>query len=194
MFTVDNTPVQIISVSGGWTTVQFQDGSNRKVRNSTIVEVKVEKKEASKIAKIKETQIDLSRYFVSDQKTPSGRKTIDCNDEIGVELRGMAIDRVYEIAAERLETTVDALRSQYGHLNVGMQRMNLGNRIRGAGPAKQKEAAKLQRAAEREEAAQARAIERARIEAEKAEAKRLRDAELVAKRAAKQAVAEVAIA
>jgi hypothetical protein len=193
MFQVDNVDVQIVSVTGGWTTVQYKDGTTKKVRNSHVVEVKV-KKEASKIAKIKETQIDLSRYFVSDQKTPSGRKTIDCNDEIGVELRGRAIDEVYTVAAERLGTTVDALRSQYGHLNVGMQRMNLGNRIRGAGPAQQKVAAKLQRAAEREEAAQARAIERARIDAEKAEAKRLRDAELVAKRAAKKAVEEVAIA
>jgi hypothetical protein len=39
---------------------------------------------------------------------------------------------VYAVASKMAEIPVKELQEKYGHLNVGMQRMNLGNRIRGA--------------------------------------------------------------
>lgn len=81
---------------------------------------------------------DLSKYVKGAAKTASGNKTHDSNDDIAQRLRGMAIDSVYREAASVLKVPEGELREKYGHLNVGMQRMNLGNRIRGALHAKDK--------------------------------------------------------
>lgn len=51
-------------------------------------------------------------------------------DELTKELRGMDLAEIYPLAAERLGVPEEALRAAYGHMNPGMQRMNLGNRIR----------------------------------------------------------------
>jgi len=239
-----NSTITIVSVNGGWTTIKFADGTEKKVRNGQLSEVVVgpdrrqsqpattketameaqaettETKKPTppgrearpahfvgevapgKVAKIKDTNFDLSRYFVSDIKTPTGRRTIDCADDVASRLRGLPIDQVYVEAAEALETTVEALSAQYAHLNVGMQRMNLGNRIRGAAAAKEQAAKKAEAQAAREaqaaekaaakeaakEAAeQAKAEEKARKEAEKAEAKAAREAEKAAAKAQKEA-------
>lgn len=65
-------------------------------------------------------------------KTPKGSVSVDCNDKIAKDLRGKDLDEVYKIAARTLREPEADLRKQYKHLNVGMQRMNLGNRIRAA--------------------------------------------------------------
>lgn len=102
----------------------------------------------AKIAKIGKTEFDLGRYLVSDVKTPSGRRTIDCADDVAESLRGMDLDGVYASAAATLKIDEAELRKLYEHLNPGMQRMNLGNRIRGALAKAEKEAAKEAAAAE----------------------------------------------
>ena len=63
--------------------------------------------------------------------TASGNPTVDNNDDVAGKLRGMAIEGVYALAAIELGIAQEVLRTKYEHLNVGMQRMNLGNRIRG---------------------------------------------------------------
>ena len=65
-------------------------------------------------------------------KTASGAPSIDVNDSVAQSLRGRDLGAVYEIAAKKVGESVAALRKRYGHLNPGMQRMNLGNRIRGS--------------------------------------------------------------
>lgn len=231
-----NSTITIVSVNGGWTTIKFADGTEKKVRNGelaqittgpdrrhtqpaqpattkeTAMEAQAETTETKKptppgrearpahfvgevapgkVAKIKDTNFDLSRYFVSDIKTPTGRRTIDCADEVAARLRGLPIEQVYAEAAEALETSVEVLQKTYGHLNVGMQRMNLGNRIRGAAAAKEQAARDAEKAAERaaqkEAAAAAKAEEKAQKEAERAEAKAARDAEKAAARTQKEA-------
>ncbi len=117
-----------------------------------------------RVAKIASTAFNLDKYFVSDIKTPTGRRTIDCADDVATALRGADIDAVYLNAAQTLGTSVDELRTQYGHLNIGMQRMNLGNRIRGAAAAKIKAEAKEAAAKVRAEAAEARKAEKAKAE------------------------------
>lgn len=79
--------------------------------------------------------------------TISGRKTVDINDLVAQDLRANTIDEVYvkvafylatfdihEIGKKnaRFPTTVEGLISKYEHLNIGMQRMNLGNLVRNA--------------------------------------------------------------
>jgi hypothetical protein len=47
------------------------------------------------------------------------------------QLKTMDIDDAYEYVAGMLGVRVRELKSKYSKLNVGMQRMNLGNRLRG---------------------------------------------------------------
>lgn len=138
-----------------------------------------------RVAKIASTAFNLDKYFVSDVKTPTGRRTIDCADDVATALRGADIDAVYLNAAQTLGTSVDELRTQYGHLNIGMQRMNLGNRIRGAAAAKTKAEAKEAAAKVRAEAAEARKVEKAKADEEKAAAAAARKEEAAKAKAAK---------
>lgn len=60
----------------------------------------------------------------------AGNVSYDSGDKLAQELRGVALEDVYDIAAKKLGVTVRSLKGQYGNLNPGMQRMNLGNRLR----------------------------------------------------------------
>jgi len=94
---------------------------------------------------------DMSKYVIGggDGRTVTitNRKTVDINDVVAVEFRAELIDAVYNKTVEYMRNmgyenigkkgksvpiTVDGLKSKYGHLNLGMQRMNLGNLIRNA--------------------------------------------------------------
>lgn len=77
----------------------------------------------------------------NEHKTPSGNTSVHCNDDVAKKLVGKSLDDVYAMAAKVLvkvdpDVTVKSLVAKYKHLNVGMQRMNLGNRIRGVVNAK----------------------------------------------------------
>lgn len=72
-------------------------------------------------------------------KTTGGNKTVDCGDKMADLLRGKTLDEVYAEAVKVLNTaleegqekvTLKSLQDKYGKLNFGMQRMNLGNRMR----------------------------------------------------------------
>lgn len=56
---------------------------------------------------------------------------VDCGDDLAAYLRGMELADVYRYTANIIGTTIRTLETQYGHLNPGMQRMSLGNRLRG---------------------------------------------------------------
>jgi len=73
---------------------------------------------------------DLSKYVKG--VSGSGKKTMRTNDHVAASLDGFTLDEVYRVASELTETPEKEYREKYSHLNVGMQRMNLGNRIRGA--------------------------------------------------------------
>jgi hypothetical protein len=62
----------------------------------------------------------------------SGKRTLRTNDPVAAALDGFTVEEVYAVASKMAEIPVKELQEKYGHLNVGMQRMNLGNRIRGA--------------------------------------------------------------
>jgi ribosome assembly protein YihI (activator of Der GTPase) len=72
------------------------------------------------------------QYHVDkDHKTISGNPSIDNNDKVAKLLRGQPIEKVYSLVAKEAKCAVGELQNRYGHLNVGMQRMNLGNKLRG---------------------------------------------------------------
>jgi hypothetical protein len=75
-------------------------------------------------------KVDLSHY--AKVKSASGNASLDNGDEIAKRLRGAELDDVYKTASRVLREPVAALKTRYKHLNPGMQRMNLGNRMRGA--------------------------------------------------------------
>lgn len=67
-----------------------------------------------------------------ERKTAGGNVSVDSGDKLAQELRGATLDQVYARAAKELNEKEADLRAKYKHLNPGMQRMNLGNRIRAA--------------------------------------------------------------
>jgi len=64
--------------------------------------------------------------------TVYGNRTIDIDDKVARMLRGTDVKEMYDIAAKALGKSSRSLKAQYSHLNVGMQRMSLGNRMRKA--------------------------------------------------------------
>lgn len=92
---------------------------------------------------------DLDNYVVGGEDgktvTISGRKTVDTGDVVADAFRAKTVEEVYAMAAHYLynmhvtvvgkrgsevAATVAGLKSKYEHLNIGMQRMNLGNLVR----------------------------------------------------------------
>lgn len=66
----------------------------------------------------------------AETKSASGKKSLDNDDGVAKALRGMELEDVYKEASKKLDMTVRQLKLKYGRLNAGMQRMNLGNRLR----------------------------------------------------------------
>ena len=97
---------------------------------------KAKAKPAAKKLKANDSRLipaDLSTYVKdSEHKTAGGHISVHCGDAVASKLLGKDLDQVYVIAAKALKEDEKALRKQYAHLNRGMQRMNLGNRMRGA--------------------------------------------------------------
>jgi len=73
---------------------------------------------------------DLDHY--KRVRTAAGALSYDNGDKVARLLRSKDTSEVYKLAAEALGESARSLRKQYGHLNPGMQRMNLGNRMRKA--------------------------------------------------------------
>lgn len=72
--------------------------------------------------------VDVSNYVKA--KAPGGGTSLNNGDAVAEKLQGKDLDEVYGIVAKALKVEVKELKSKYGKLNVGMQRMNLGNRYR----------------------------------------------------------------
>lgn len=99
----------------------------------TIVTTKKPRaKDAVRIKRIgpADHKVDLSDYV--PVRSASGNSSLDNGDDVAVKLRGRDIKEVYGIVAKTTGESERNLRKLYGHLNVGMQRMNLGNKYRGA--------------------------------------------------------------
>jgi hypothetical protein len=135
----NNQPVEVLRVRGAWTNVRPRSGDEKSVRNGQLSdppkpESKPEPQRKSKPSNESNGKValrpDRSRYTVGAAETATGRKTIDIGDATAELLRGKALYEIYRLAAAKLDEGEDGLRARYQHLNLGMQRMNLGNRLR----------------------------------------------------------------
>lgn len=127
------TRKEILSTSKGWLTIQLSDGSTVKARAR---DVRIASEGGIHNRRVGDRKYDCSGYVrkVGGKalKSAGGNSTMDNGDELAKQLRGADLDEVYSKASKILGETQTALKAKYGHLNPGMQRMNLGNRIRAA--------------------------------------------------------------
>ena len=81
----------------------------------------------------------LNLYKRTKIVTNEGTKVaVDCGDKVAESLRGLPLAAVYIEVAYIIGVTTKELHAKYGHLNNGMQRMNLGNLARKVVRAKEK--------------------------------------------------------
>lgn len=69
--------------------------------------------------------VDKEKYVAGI--SGSNKRTLNNGDPIATALNGMTLEEV-----EQLAQKLKVEHNDYTHLNVGMQRMNIGNKIRGA--------------------------------------------------------------
>jgi hypothetical protein len=83
------------------------------------------------VLKVGKTKIELMPVEeVAKPKKSTPRKSA-VQDAFSQMAKDKSLDEIYSIASDILDIIESDLRAKYGHLNPGMQRMNLGNRIRG---------------------------------------------------------------
>lgn len=104
-----------------------------KAEGKKATKVKAEGKKATKVKAEGKKLInpDLTRYVtvvVGEGKDKISH--IDIDDLVARELRTHSLEEVYRVASLFSGKSQKELRERYGSLNSGMQRMNLGNRIR----------------------------------------------------------------
>ena len=86
------------------------------------------KTESSGVRTIAGKVVDINKY--TKTKAPGGGISYNNGDAVAEKLEGKTLDEAYALTARTLKTEEKELRKQYSHLNVGMQRMTLGNRLR----------------------------------------------------------------
>jgi hypothetical protein len=133
---------EFIEKKGGWVTILDHSGKVRKVRASKVSEIttktvksKVEHDDEDDDGRVR-LHPNMENYVKGLGSTPSGRDTIDIDDDVAQQLRGMDFETAAKAVAKAVtdlgeKTTAKELMEKYEHLNPGMQRMNLGNKLRG---------------------------------------------------------------
>lgn len=77
---------------------------------------------------VKEPLVNVDRTKYQTTVSASGGKSLNNGDEIATLVDGFSLEAMYFVAKKFIG---EDYAEKYGKLNVGMQRMNLGNRIRG---------------------------------------------------------------
>jgi hypothetical protein len=75
----------------------------------------------------------VKQKLAPKDESPKEPRKAGPKDEVAMSLMGLTLDEVYAAASPVLGVPEPDLRAKYGHLNPGMQRMNLGNRMRAKG-------------------------------------------------------------
>jgi hypothetical protein len=81
---------------------------------------------------VKEVRIKPKLENYTNGVSGSGKRTKNCGDDIAQALDGFTLEEVQKVASQMRDIPVKDLSEKYAHLNIGQQRMNLGNLIRGA--------------------------------------------------------------
>ncbi|MCK5609693.1 hypothetical protein KAR91_47910 [Candidatus Pacearchaeota archaeon] len=79
------------------------------------------------MSKEKDKSVNIDRTKYNASRSASGSKSLSNGDEVATALEGLTIDDLFSIGDSLLG---EDFRSRYASLNTGMQRMNMGNRIR----------------------------------------------------------------
>ena len=145
--------VEIVAVTGGWTTVRDINGvETLKVRNGALSKHTTLSDTVAELAIAKATKAPRSKLPIEDRKngvvysgylpqyvsystvTKSGdvKRSIDKGDAVALALRPLTLEQVVAHVSKATGISQAGLRERFGHLNVGMQRMNLGNMLRKA--------------------------------------------------------------
>lgn len=148
--------VEIIAKNGGWTTarvigntkqIKLRNGelSGHTVVDAPITRAYIAKADQSDKAPRSKLPIEerkngvvysgyLPQYVAYSTVTKSGdvKRSIDKGDAVALALRPMTLDQVVAHVSKACDVSQVSLRERFGHLNVGMQRMNLGNMLRKA--------------------------------------------------------------
>lgn len=103
-----------------------------KASNAGTVLKSKRSKDARVIKRIgdKDHRVDLTHY--KPVISAGGNSSLDNGDEVAKMLRGKELAEVYKVVAKKTGESIRQLQINYKHLNVGMQRMNLGNKLRAA--------------------------------------------------------------
>lgn len=78
------------------------------------------------------TRIAANTEKYQKSKSASGSMSLNNGDRVAAAMLGLTLGEAVSLASDVTGVTADDLIAKYQHLNVGQQRMNLGNRIRGA--------------------------------------------------------------
>lgn len=115
----------------GWNPQGKSVKKAKKAKKEPTAKVKKEK-----VALIVEKPVSKSviplEVMKSYQRVPDKKGKIHvCNgDAIARMLMDKELGEVYKLAAKEIGVSEKELHAKYSHLNIGMQRMNLGNRLR----------------------------------------------------------------
>jgi len=137
-----NTPetlVKVVSIKGRWVKVVAEfNGAEANVAAAQLtefvapVEVEKDEKPARKDGALPSNgKVSAERRAAYMVTRIEKVRHVDCGDELAAHLRGMELEDVYKYAANVMGVDRAALIAQYCHLNPGMQRMSVGNRLRG---------------------------------------------------------------
>lgn len=75
------------------------------------------------------TEVKINREKYVATRTATGHKSLSNGDEVATMIQGLTVGMLYEVADKAFKE--NDFRERYAKLNAGMQRMNLGNRLRG---------------------------------------------------------------
>lgn len=120
----------VVSSKGGWIEVKIV--GEKELKKFRMKDLTPVAKGAAAVTDDKLVPADLAKYTLHESKTANGRRHLDIADDTADKLREKTLDQTYTYAAKVLDEPESDLRKRYKALNVGMQRMNLGNRVRAA--------------------------------------------------------------
>ena len=119
-------PVTVLAIKGRWVKVEgFGKEMNVAAADLTVIAPEENKLPANGVVKASYRATYITHRV-------EGVVYVDCGDKVADLLRGMELQEVYEYAAKVLDVPARALAAQYAHLNPGLARMSVGNRVRKA--------------------------------------------------------------
>lgn len=113
--------------------------ARKAIRPGQAVDLEADADDAEKESRSIVDRGAVSHYVKS--KSAKGNVTLHVGDATALALEGKTLDECYAIGAATLGEDEAEMRTRWQHLNVGQQRMLIGNRMRALAKRREKEAA-----------------------------------------------------